>query len=464
MIFENVGYTDPMHYIASRPLSLLESTIAVYKNPFSIFPKAAYEQAVYETRLLGGETILVSDPDIIEHILIRNAANYPMSKFRQTIMAQILGKDGIVVSEGEQWQRFRKMFAPAFTPKAVSRHAGSMRDISIEFSARIRDASLRSEDGTIDLAQLIDYLTFKVMSSILFSDDLDSTLPMILKHGRSAFDTIAKVDPFDLLELPNWVPRLTKLPGLRSTLFFERLIRRTIDRRAKRLLKRPDKAPQDLLTLMLQAEGMTHKEVRDNVMSFIAAGFETTSSALLWSVLLLSRSPHAQAEIQREVDAVLDVNTDPVTWLTALPYTRAVLEESMRMFPPVATLQREAIVAETVNGVTLRPGVSIRMSPFVVHRNSTNFENPSTFIPERFLPENRKSIARCQYMPFGAGARSCLGGHFAMMEGVIALAVLTKTFAFEPVNDDAPEPIQRFSARPIGGVPIRAIPRSPTPQ
>lgn len=460
MKLEQVGYTDPMHYVASRPLSLLESTIAVYRNPFSMFPKEAYEQPVYETKLLGGETIVVSDPDIIEHVLIKNAANYPHSKFRQTIMAQILGKDGIVVSEGEQWARYRKLFAPAFTPKAVARYAGSMRDISLEFCSRIRDASLRSEDGTIDLARLIDFLTFKVMSSILFSDDLDSTMPVILKHGRSAFDTIAKVDPFDLLALPNWIPRLTKLPGLRSTIFFENLIHRTITRRKKRLKKRAETAPQDLLTLMLQADGMTHKEVRDNVMSFIAAGFETTSSALLWAILLLARSPHAQERIQEEVDRVLDVNTDPVTWLASLPYTKAVFEESMRMFPPVATLQREAIVEETVKGVTLRPGVAIRMSPFIVHRNATNFENPSTFIPERFLPENRGSIKRCQFMPFGAGARSCLGGHFAMMEGVIALAILTKTFAFDPTDDSEPVPIQRFSARPIDGVPIRATPRS----
>ena len=221
----------------------------------------------------------------------------------------------------------------------------------------------------------------------------------------------------------------------------------------------PAGAPRDLLTLLLETEGLSRSEIEDNIIPFIGAGHETTARALGWTLYLLSQSPHERRKVERELDRRLPALPDPRTWADELPYTRAAFEEAMRLYPPAPSLNRMALADDKAAGLPIPAGASVLVMPWLVHRHETLWERPGHFMPERFLPENRKRLDRFQYLPFGAGPRVCIGASFALQEGVIALATLLRTLRFDFTGSRPPLPVQKITVQPRGGLPMRVTRR-----
>ena len=214
--------------------------------------------------------------------------------------------------------------------------------------------------------------------------------------------------------------------------------------------------PDDLLTLLMKAAdpetgtGLSDEEVRANVITFIGAGHETTANALTWSLFLLSLSPEWQDRLGAEADEAM---RGPVETLAErLIETRAVIEEAMRLYPPVASLSREAIGPDDLCGRRIRKGALIIISPYVLHRHQLLWHEPGRFDPTRFLPGARERIDRFAYLPFGAGPRVCIGAAFSLQEAVIVLAGLMRRFRVSPARDFVVEPIQRITLRPRDGL------------
>jgi cytochrome P450 len=222
--------------------------------------------------------------------------------------------------------------------------------------------------------------------------------------------------------------------------------------------------PDDFLTLLLRQEGehgLSSDEINDNIITFIGAGHETTARALAWTIFCLSNSEDDLNDVLQEVDAFLVTDTPAAhQWLDHLPRTRAAFEEAMRLYPPAPSINRAAIADDTYEDLTIEAGTTALIMPWTLHRHRKLWDQPTAFMPRRFWPENRQSIDRFQYLPFGAGPRICIGATFSLQEAVIALAILLKQFRFTPTAACKPWPVQKLTTQPDGGLPMTIAERS----
>jgi cytochrome P450 len=274
------------------------------------------------------------------------------------------------------------------------------------------------------------------------------------------FEAIGPVDPLDLFGMPDWLPRIGRLKARPAIRFFEEVVGELIESR-RALMASGKPAPRDLLTLLLEAadpetgRGLSDLEVRANIVTFIGAGHETTANALSWSLYLLSQDGRARERLEAEVDEVLGEGPVAPEQLDRLIFTRAVIEEAMRLYPPVVFINRAAINDDRIGNLKIPRRSLVSVSPYVLHRHRRLWDNPEAFVPDRFLPENRGAIDRFAYLPFGAGPRICIGASFSLQEAVIVLAHVVRAARLDLVEGHPVSPVLKVTLRPAGGLPMR---------
>lgn len=444
------------------PPSTLEIIRTVMRNPLELWGVPSYTLPWIMTRFFGERTLIVNDPGLIKYVLVDNARNYRMATVRQLVLRPIL-RDGLLTAEGAVWRRSRKAVAPIFTPRHAMGFAAQMLAQSERYARKYEGA-----DGAVfDIGNDMTELAFAVLSDTLFSGEIATASDNFADDVDDLLHSMGRIDPMDLLRAPSWVPRLRRIGGRRVLAKFRRIVRDTMDLRLKRMAAEGERAPSDLLTLLLRAagpDGLTMDEVEDNILTFIGAGHETTARALAWTLYCLANCPHAREAVEEEIDRVLESGADPVDWLDRMPWTRAAFEEAMRLYPPAPSINREAIADDTWTSpsgetVEIPKGVTILVMPWTLHRHELLWHRPRAYMPERFLPENREAIHRFQYLPFGAGPRICIGASFAMQEAIIALAVLMGRFRFDMTGETRPWPVQRLTTQPANGLALRVTAR-----
>jgi cytochrome P450 len=312
--------------------------------------------------------------------------------------------------------------------------------------------------ATIDVAAEMAKVTLDVVERTIFSDGFGSDAEAIRLAMTTYFNTIGKISPLDVLGVPDFLPRLSRF-RVRSTLrFFETEVDRVISARRRILAEQPDSAPSDLLTHLLQAldtaseDRLSEAAVRSNILTFIAAGHETTANTLSWTMFLLSQSPEWRERVEAEVDRELTGSAPGIA--DRLVETRAVIEETIRLYPPIAAISRVALAGDDLNGERARPGSLIVISPYVLHRHRLLWDCPDAFDPRRFLGDARATIDRFAYLPFGAGARKCIGSTFALQEATLVLAVIMKHSRFQLRPGHPVWPMLRVTLRPANGLPM----------
>jgi len=339
-------------------------------------------------------------------VLVTNHQNY--TKGIGIDRVGILLGNGIMVSEGELWRRQRKMIQPAFHPQVVAGMAGHILNANLKLREKWRASAARNE--AINLTQDMSDVTLQIVLRAIFSDDLDG---MTAEHGGN---------PFALLT-DDTERNLTFAYKFRS---LSKLIMDYVNRRRELKQQR-----SDLLSMLIAArdrksgEPMPDRQLLDEVMTLIVAGHETTASALNWMWYLLSQHPGAVARLQREIDAMPHDVAD-IAGLERLPYTRQVIEETLRLYPPGWLLTRRAIGADTIGGYPLAPGTDVFISPYIVHRHPQFWREPERFDPERFSAAHQAQRNRFAYLPFALGPRACIGEHFAMVEMLMHTALLAR--------------------------------------
>jgi cytochrome P450 len=270
------------------------------------------------------------------------------------------------------------------------------------------------------------------------------------------------VSMLDLFGFPQWLPRL-RPPGFRQTVAeFEAFVARLL---AERRADPTDRG--DLLAMLLAArdpetgEGMTDKQLRDEILTIFMAGHETTANALSWVWYLLARHPDAKARLHAEVDRVLGGRTPGFADLAELKWTRMVIDEAMRLYPPAHGISRTAIGEDRIGGVRIPAGANISISMYVTHRNPTLWPDPERFDPERFAPDAVARRHRFAYMPFGGGPRVCIGNSFAIAEAQVIVAMIAQRYRLRLVADQVVEPVALITLRPKNGVRVTLEPRRP---
>lgn len=390
---------------------------AFRKDPPGFLLRTAREYGDVSFYRIGPANIYqFAHPDLIRDVLITNQHSFMKSRVLQR--AKVLLGEGLLTSEAPLHTRQRRLVQPAFHKHRLAGYARTM----IEYAARTRD---RWHDGeTLDIATEMMRLTLGVVAKTLFSADVEAEAAAI---GESLG---AVLHLFDLVMMPfsRLIERLP-LPSIRR---FERgkqqldsIIYRIIDER-----RRSGEDCGDLLSMLLLAQdeegsgGMSNQQVRDEVLTLFLAGHETTANALTWTWYLLSQYPEAEARFHAELDSILEGREPTPDDFARLPYTEAILAESMRLYPPAWGVGRMALKHYEANGYQLEPGDIILMSPYVVHRDPRWWPDADRFDPSRWTPEQRAARPKFAYFPFGGGARVCIGEHFAWMEGVLLLATL----------------------------------------
>jgi cytochrome P450 len=439
--------------------SIIEIARTIYRNPLELWGEPSYEEMWIRTKFLNERTLIVNDPGLIRYVLVENAKNYRMSTIRQLVLRPIL-RDGLLTAEGDVWKRTRKAMAPVFTPRHIDGFAAAMLARTEAYAEHYARAA--RDGATRDIARDMTELTFDILSQTLFSGEIVTATGDFAADVDRLLHTMGRVDPFDLLKAPAWVPRVTRIQGGRVMGLFRGIVDQTMDKRRKKMSE-GGHVPDDFLTLLLQQEGpdgLTREEIKDNIITFIGAGHETTARALGWTIYCLANAKEELEIVETEIDSFFAGGVAaPEDWLDALPKTRAAFEEAMRLYPPAPSINRAAIADDRWGEVKIEKDMTVLIMPWTLHRHRKLWDRPTAFMPSRFWPENRAKIDRFQYLPFGAGPRVCIGSTFALQEAVIGLAVLLHRFRFHCTKDCKPWPVQKLTTQPEGGLPMTVTTR-----
>ncbi len=427
-----------------RAVGRLRAVREIGRNAVAAWGERAYNASYVYDRNWMQDFLLVNDPDGVRHVLLDNVQNYVKSRQVQRTTGPALG-NGLFNADGESWKVQRRIAAPMFSMRHVASFAAPMAAVAERELADWRDGE------TIDAAAAMMKLTYKVITHTMFSDDVKIDYAAMSRHLLTYLDTLGRVDVLMTLGVPHWAPTPKRIRAAAAVRFFRKHIGALIAARTARIARDPAAAPNDLLTLLLTTrdpEGgalFGPEEVYDNVMTFIFAGHETTANTLAWTLYLLSQFPAVDAKVAAEVRAA---DGDPAR----MPYTRQVLEESLRLYPAAPFISRDSVGPDRVGPHDIRAQTSVLISPWIIQRHRKLWEAPDYFDPDRFAPGRREKIHRFAYIPFGAGPHICIGMGFAMQEALIVLAQIVSRWRLTLVPGHPVSPLSRLTLRPEFGL------------
>lgn len=409
------------------------------------FAPEAFEQEVVANSFLGWKFMVVSRPAAVQHILVRNEENYvrPDAAFR--VLAPPIG-DGLFLAEGAEWRRQRKLLAPPFNTRAVPRFSSQVVRHATSMLAQLRA-------GDLDRAPLFETmrdLTIAVAAESFFGIDLAPYAAQVRALSSSYTDSLARGDLLDLL-FPLWLPTPRDFARRRFRRRWLALIGRIVEDRRR-------VADPESLFAQLDASETPRGIFIQQVATILITGSETTGSALFWSVYLSATRPEVQARVAAEARAAAIDEASAADALDRLPYTRAVVSEAMRLYPPALSIVRRALADDVADGVEIRKDAIVQTAPWVLHRHRLLWERPDEFDPDRFL-SGAPVPARYSYIPFGVGPRQCIGMQFALAEATLVLAMLFRDFSVAPTADRRVTPVAQITLQPSDPAPFRIAPR-----
>lgn len=428
------------------------------------------DSGIVSLKVLGPPVLFLRDPEHVRHVLVTNQDNYVKNNAYR-ILAVLLGRGLLTNFNREDWQRQRRLVQPLFAKRHLSPMTEHMTGATEDFVERM--SALAVDAPTIDVNDAMMELTLDVVCRALFGTATDDELRQTV---GGAMDTLLAAAQANL-QVGGTYEVIAQAPGIsfdallrlrhvhwrraqKAKAVLDGVVHGLIDRREAQ----PDAGASDLLSLLLSArdeeEGgdgraMDRERVRDEVMTFLGAGHETTANALTWLWYTLSQYPEARRRMEAEVDEVLQGRVPTYEDVDRLPWTNACLQEAMRLHPPVPAFTRAAISDDEVGGVRVPRGATVVIPAYLLHRNPRLWENPEGFDPERFMPGAAgPARPRLAFMPFGAGRRICVGQGFALLEGVLLAAMLTQRLRFDLAPAVKIQSDVAITLRPRDGMPM----------
>jgi len=416
---------------------------ALRESPINSWGRRAYEEDIVRGRFFGRSSFVLNTPDSIRHVLVDNYENYTRTPAGIRVLRPMLG-EGLLISEGRAWKYQRRTLAPAFTPRAVASLVPHMVAVTDETIAKLQG----SVGQPVDLREKMQRMTLEIAGRTMFSFGMD-------RHGAALRDFVmeygeklARPHMLDLLLPLSW-PSPQDFSRARFRKRWTKFVAMLMaERRAAG--KNDGAPPRDLFDLMGTArdpetgEAFNDEQLGDQIATMILAGHETTATALFWALYLLALDPATQERLAAEVK---DARANDMADIERLKFTRAVVDETMRLYPPAFLIARAASGPDTIAGMPVRKNDAILIAPWLLHRHEKLWCDPNAFIPQRFMPP-APAPDRFAYMPFGVGARVCIGAHFALVEAVLALAKLIGAFRVELLDREPVMPIGVVTTQP----------------
>ena len=425
------------------------------RNPLRFFVETVRDYGDMVLLDVGFERILMlSRPSSIKHVLQDNRLNYQKSKFVK-MLDPILG-DGMFLAEGQTWVSQRQTSAPCFQGQHLKAMTRQMRDATSDMIYRWSQKELQSQP--VDISQEMMRLALDMVLRSLFSVRLDERFDTVYESLTTILRATEKRF-WALVPTPQWLPTAENRDYREALRALDDFVYGIIEER-----RRNPGDHDDLLSVLLQAAAADgdspagRKLLRDQVLSIILAGHDTTANGLAWSWILLSQHLDVARKVRAEVDQVLGKRLIGFDDIPNLPYTRSVFDEAIRLYPPLWTYSRCAMADDNIGGLDIPAGTNVMLCAYAVHRRPELWRDPEGFDPDRFAPEAAQKIDRFAYIPFGGGPRRCLGARFATLEATVALATISQMFQLEliPGQDLEPEPM--ITLRPRGAVNMRLRP------
>jgi len=433
--------------LATEPLGIFGTLRAGRRNVLELVPEIATHAPIISNSR-GKRWHMVMDPDALRRVLRDRVEDYPKSDVTKLMLSPAIGRS-MFIAEGQDWLWQRRTAAPVFSHRNVANLAPVMTAAATRAAERFGAATGRAADAFDEMVTA----TFEVISDVTFSGGEGFDRDAVHRAIDAYIGQTAKISLLDIIGAPAWVPRPSRViagPGLRD---MKRMADATIDRRRADSAAKP---MPDLLDLLMAGEDpksgrrMTTEEIRDNLLTFIVAGHETTALTLSWALYLCAFDPAVQDRARAEAQAVLGDRPATAADVPRLPYIRQVIDETLRLYPPAAFLSRTAQTADELCGREVRRGDTVILPIYALHRHRKLWSDPDRFDPDRFAPGHQTD--RFAFLPFGDGPRICIGANFAIQEAVIILATLLARFRFRPIPGRDPKPVMILTLRPEGGV------------
>ncbi len=393
--------------------------------------------------------VFLGDTDLIAEVLLDKDGAF--IKDRVTRGLSLFLGQGLLTSEGDLWRRQRRLIAPSLTKKHIATYADAMVRRTREYTATLETGQER------DVAVDMSHATLEIVVETLFGTGLGAAHDRVGRAIDSVMTDFQEIIQSWRRAFPDWVPFAARRRTVRTMKDVDAIVLEMVRKR-----RAQSELGDDLLSRLLAARdevdatrGMDDGQLRDEVMTLFIAGHETTANALAWTLLLLAEHPEVDARLLAEVDRVLAGRAATAEDVSALSFTDAVLKESMRLYPPAHIIGREATRDLRLGAWTIPKGTSVLISPWALHHDPRFFSDPEAFRPDRWLDGSTADLPRYAYMPFGGGARICVGNHFAMMEAVLVLATIVQRARFERISRAPVELQPAITLRPKGGLPLR---------
>ena len=431
-----------------RGVPILGMLPAVRRDPTGVFVRAARRFGDVAYFKIGPRRgYLITNPADVRHVLQDNARNYHKSPLYQKLRLSI--GNGLLTSEDDFWLRQRRIAQPAFHRQRIAEIAGVMAQAARETAHEWE--SIASSGRPVDVSdEMMRFTRTVVLRALLggdlgpFNDSIDDAWVTINQHVGDSFWSLGIAEHFQRAKARRFEAA-------------RRVLRDAVDYVITQRRRHPSDTA-DLLSMLLAArdedtgEGMTDEQLRVEVTTFLLAGQETTSLALTWTWYLLSQHPGARQQLEDELDTVLNGRPPEYADLANLPYTRMVVDEAMRLYPPAWAFSRQALADDTLGGFHLPRGFLAFVIPYVLHRLPAYWKDPETFDPGRFSPERSADRPKFVYLPFGAGPRQCIGNQFALIEAQLSVATLAQGYRLQLVPQHRVEAWPLITLRPRYGM------------
>ncbi|MHB1230331.1 MAG: cytochrome P450 [Halothiobacillus sp.] len=466
---ESVREIDEPVPITVRPpaqwMGDIKSLFELRTNLLVVWPERAYRGLTFDFQLLNQHYFVCNSPDTVRHVFLDEHDNYDRKSPQMRNSLEPLLGDGLFVSDGELWKDRRAYCAPAFEADRLPGFA----EIMVESAQELADQwATLPPHGMVDMLHEMAKLTSRIIGRTIFGDDTsDAEAAQVVNSFsdyQKAIEQLSLADTFGLSFLKWMRNPLARIRAMRAA----SKIHEVIDHIIARHETRTDKSTVTLLSLLLGEHAGKNSapkrcplklvDVRNEAIVMFMAGHETTANSLAWAWYLLDHHPRAATLLHEELDRVLGGRAPTLDDVAHLPYTRAVFEETMRLYPPVPLLSRQARAGDEIRGKQLKPDSIVLVLPWLLHRHELFWEKPDHFFPERFLPGQTRPD-KFVYVPFSVGHRVCLGLRFGLTEGILCLATLAQRFEAKLQPDHVMGIECRLTLRPKDGLPMTLAPR-----
>jgi cytochrome P450 len=417
------------------------------RNSVFGWSQRAFREPYMFRRVLSFNVHIPLTPEAVQQVLQTNAANYVKPDIVKRLLSPVIGR-GLLTADGQLWRDQRRIVAASFAPAAVDA-------LVPVFGRSARDTAAGWEScAVLDLAEAATQTTMTIIADALFAGDPRLKTKAALGHIAAALKASSDARITAMLGLPAIPYNRTIRAGQRGQAFLRQTLADVVrDRPA-------GGGEQDFLGTLIRALRGQFDSAEalalavDNAATFYLAGHETTANAITWTLFLLSEQPHWQEAVAEEAQGALAAVTEQEV-AERLPLLRRVVEESMRLYPPVPRLDRQAVAADTLSGRSVAAGDIVSLWPWLLHRHRDLWDDPDAFDPDRWLPERRAAYHRFQYIPFGGGPRICVGMRFATVEALVVLAHWLAEWRVLPLPGREVQPFGSVTLRPEGGLPLR---------